>query len=442
MTPAVGLPVAAISGGDTAWMLVATALVLMMTPALGLFYGGLVRAKSILNTFMMSVAALGVVSITWALAGFSLAFSPSSNGFIGGLHLALLRHIGFAAQPGTHIPQLLYFSFEASFAIITAALVSGAVVERIRFSAFIVFIALWSLLVYPVLAHWVWGGGWLAHHGVLDFAGGVPVEMGSGFSALAAAVAVGARRDYGRQALLPHNVVYVLLGAGLLWFGWFGFNAGSALGVGRLASLAFVNTLLAPAATLVVWMLIEARTNGRPTAIGAATAIVVGCVGITPAAGYISPAASLLLGAAAAFPSYAVIQWRPRTRVDESLDVLGAHGCAGLTGILFIGLFAQRSWNGIADGAIFGHLGQLGWQAIAALAAPAYAFTATFLLLKLVGLVLPLRVAVHAESVGVDVFEHGEEAYNTGEGAILLHEDVVAARPSQTRHDAQLEALR
>lgn len=202
--------------------------------------------------------------------------------------------------------------------------------------------------------------------------------------------------------------------------------------MGRLASLAFVNTLLAPAATLVVWMLIEARSNGRPTAIGAATAIVVGCVGITPAAGYISPGASLLLGAVAALPSYAVIQWRPRTRLDESLDGLGAHGFAGLTGILFIGVFAQRCWNGVANGSLFGHLAQLGWRAVAALAAPAYAFTATFALLKLIGLVIPLRVAAHAEAVGVDVFEHGEEAYNTGEGAILLHEDVIGdRRPSE-----------
>jgi len=259
---------------------------------------------------------------------------------------------------------------------------------------------------------------------VLDFAGGVPVEMGSGFSALAAALAVGARRDYGRQALLPHNLVYVLLGAGLLWFGWFGFNAGSALGITHVTALAFTNTLLAPAATLVVWMLLEARVNGRPTAIGAATAIVVGCVGITPAAGFVSPLAAMLLGGIAALPSYAVIQWRPRTRLDESLDVLGAHGLGGLTGILFIGVFAQHSWNGVANGALFGHPALLGWQALAALAAPAYAFGATFALLKLVGLAMPLRVGSHGEPLGMDVLQHGEEAYNTGEGAILLRDDV------------------
>ncbi|MBO0767504.1 MAG: ammonium transporter [Solirubrobacterales bacterium] len=409
-----------IRGGDSAWMLMATALVLMMTPALGLFYGGLVRAKSILNTFMMSLVAFGVVTITWVLAGYSLAFGHSSNGFIGSLHFALLQHVGFGAQPGTHIPQLLFFAFQASFAIITAALISGAVVERIRFGAFVAFIALWSLLVYPVLAHWVWGGGWLSQHGVMDFAGGVPVEMGSGFSALAAAFVVGKRRDHGRQALLPHNVAYVVLGAGLLWFGWFGFNAGSAFGINHQTILAFVNTLLCPAATLAVWMAIEAKVNGRPTAVGAATAIVVGCVGITPAAGWISPAASLLLGAVAALPSYAVIQWRPKTRIDESLDVFGAHGLAGFTGILFIGFFAQRGWNGVGDGALFGHVAQLGWQAVADLATPLYAFAGTFVLLKLVGLVLPLRVSETEEAIGVDVTQHGEEAYSTGEGAILV----------------------
>ncbi|WP_249010273.1 ammonium transporter [Conexibacter sp. DBS9H8] len=418
-----------VSAGDTAWMLIATALVMMMTPALGLFYSGLVRAKSTLNTFMMSLVALGIVTITWTLLGYSLAFSHTANGFIGGFHFALLAHVGFGAQPGTHIPQLVYFAFEATFAIITAALVSGAVVERVRFPAFLVFMTLWSLLVYPVLAHWVWGGGWLAQHGVLDFAGGVPVEMGSGFAAAAAAIAVGARHDYGRKALLPHNGMYVLMGAGLLWFGWFGFNGGSGFSTGHASVLAFVNTLLAPAATLTVWLALEFRANGRPTAIGAATAVVVGCVGITPAAGYISPVAALLLGALAALPSYAVILWRPRTRLDESLDVLGAHGVAGFCGMIFIGLFAQRSWNGVANGALFGHLGQLLWQAIAATAGPAYAFLATFALLKLVGRVMPLRVEPAGEALGMDVLQHGEEAYSTGEGAILLHPDELDPAP-------------
>ncbi|HEU0318957.1 MAG TPA: ammonium transporter [Solirubrobacteraceae bacterium] len=412
----------AISAGDTAWMLIATALVLMMTPALGLFYAGLVRAKNALNTFMMTLAALGVVTVTWAAVGYSLAFDKGD--VVGGLHFAFLQNVTFAPRPGTAIPQLLFFAFEAAFCIITAALLAGAVVERMRFGAFLAFIALWSVLVYPVLAHQVWGGGWLAQHGTLDFAGGVPVEMCSGFSALAAAVVVGTRRDYGRQALLPHNAVYALLGAGLLWFGWFGFNGGSGYSTGDPSVLAFTNTLLAPACTLVVWMVLDLLRGGRVTAIGAATAIVVGCVGITPAAGFISPAWAMLLGALAALPSYALIVWRPRTRLDETLDVLAAHGLAGLTGILFIGFFAQRAWNGISNGLVYGHPRQLAWQGVAALVAPVYSFTATVVILRVLGLVMPLRATERDQALGMDIVQHGEEAYTTGEGAILVRPEL------------------
>ena len=327
---------------------------------------------------------------------------------------------GTAYRAGTTIPHLLFMVFEAAFCIITAALVSGAVVERMRFGAFLIFMTLWSVLVYPVLAHWVWGGGWLQQHGTLDFAGGVPVEMASGFSAFAAALAVGPRKDYGRQALLPHNGVYALLGAGLLWFGWFGFNGGSGYSTGHPGVLAFTNTLLTPACTLVVWFVIDVIREGRVTAIGAATAIIVGCVGITPAAGYISPGWAMALGALAAIPSYSLIVLRPRTRLDETLDVLAAHGLAGMTGILFIGFFAQLSWNGASNGLLYGHTGQLGWQALAALAGPAYAFVGTFVILKVMGLVMPLRVSPRQEAQGMDVVEHGEEAYTTGEGAILV----------------------
>jgi Amt family ammonium transporter len=408
-----------INAGDTAWMLAATALVLMMTPALGLFYAGLVRGKNTLNTFMMSVGALGVVTVAWALIGYSLAFDKG-DGFIGGLKYVALRGVTFEPRPGTAIPQLLFMTFEATFCILTAAIVSGAVVERMRFGSFLVFTVLWSVLVYAVLAHWVWGGGWLQQHGTLDFAGGVPVEMGSGFSAFAAATVVGARKDYGRQALLPHNAVYALLGAGLLWFGWFGFNGGSGYSTGHPGVLAFTNTLLAPACTLVVWFLLDLLRGGRVTAIGAATAIIVGCVGITPAAGFVSPTWAMLLGAIAALPSYAFIVWRPRTRLDETLDVLAAHGLAGLTGILFIGFFAQLSWNGRANGLLYGHPGQLGWQALAAIAGPAYAFVGTFVILRVVGLLMPLRVTEREEALGLDIAQHGEQAYATGEGAILI----------------------
>ena len=410
---------ARVSAGDTAWMLAATAMVLLMTPALGLFYAGLVRSKNTLNTFMMSVGAIAVATVTWALVGYSLAFAKG-DGFIGGLGHALMHGVGFAPRSGMAIPQLLFFAFQGTFCIVTVALVSGAVVERMRFGPFLVFAGLWSVLVYAVLAHWSFGGGWLQAHGTLDFAGGVPVEMGSGFSALAAALVVGARKDYGRQALLPHNAVYVLLGAGLLWFGWFGFNGGSGFSTGHSSVLAFTNTLLTPACTLAVWFVLDLLRGRRVTAIGAATAIIVGCVAITPAGGYISPAWAMGLGALAALPSYAIILWRPRTRVDETLDVLAAHGTAGFTGILFIGFVAQIAWNGKANGLLYGNPAQLGHQAVAALAGPAYAFTATFLLLRLIGWLLPLRATEHEEALGMDIVQHGEEAYATGEGAILL----------------------
>jgi ammonium transporter, Amt family len=409
----------AISAGDTAWMLAATAMVLLMTPALGLFYAGLVRSKNTLNTFMMSVAAMAVGTITWAAVGYSLAFDQG-DGFIGGLGHVFLTGVAFAPRAGTAIPQLVFFCFQASFCIVTVALVSGAVVERMRFVPLLAFSALWSVLVYAVLAHWAFGGGWLQSHGTLDFAGGVPVEMGSGFSALAAALVVGARKDYGRQALLPHNAVYVLLGAGLLWFGWFGFNGGSGFSTGRSSVLAFTNTLLAPACTLCVWFLLDLLRQRRVTAIGAATAIIVGCVGITPAGGYISPAWAMALGALAAVPSYTLIVLRPRTRLDETLDVLAAHGTAGLTGILFLGFVAQASWNGVSNGLLYGNATQLAWQAIAAIAGPAYAFTATYVLLRLIGTITPLRVTEREEGVGMDIVEHGEEAYASGEGAILV----------------------
>jgi ammonium transporter, Amt family len=410
---------AKVDTGDTAWMLVATALVLLMTVGLGIFYAGLVRAKNSLNTFMMSIAALAVATVTWALVGYSLAFDGTGD-LVGGFGHVALHDVTFVPREGTTIPHLVFFAFQATFCIITTALVSGAVVERMRFGAFLAFAALWSVLVYAVMAHWAFGGGWLFEGGTLDFAGGVPVEMGSGFSALAAALVVGARKDYGRQALLPHNAVYVLLGAGLLWFGWFGFNGGSGFSTGEASVLAFTNTLLCPACTLVAWFVLDLLRGRKVTAIGAATAIIVGCVGITPAGGYVSPGWAMALGFAVALPAYAVIVWRPRTRVDETLDVLAAHGVAGFFGILFIGFFAQASWNGVSDGLAYGNAAQLADQAWAALAAPVYAFGATFLLLKLIGLVSPLRATERQEALGLDVTYHGEEAYPTGEGAILV----------------------
>jgi Amt family ammonium transporter len=409
-------------------MLVATALVLFMTIGLGLFYAGLVRAKNTLNTFMMCVAALAVATITWALVGYSLAFDGDGK-ILGGLGHAFMSDVGFAPRDGTTIPQLVFFAFQGTFCIITTALVSGAVVERMRFGPFLIFAALWSVLVYAVLAHWAFGGGWLAQQGTLDFAGGVPVEMGSGFSALAAALVVGARKDYGRQALLPHNAVYVLLGAGLLWFGWFGFNGGSGFNTGQNSVLAFANTLLTPACTLLTWFILDFVRNRQITAIGAATAIIVGCVGITPAGGFVSPIWAMVLGVLVTFPCYAVVAWRPRTRVDETLDVLAAHGIAGFTGILFIGVAAQKDWNGIANGLFYGDAGQLWSQVVAAMAAPAYAFGMTYVLLRGLGALMPLRGSDRDEAVGMDIVHHGEEAYVTGEGAILLNPEASDTEP-------------
>jgi ammonium transporter, Amt family len=413
------LVAARVDTGDTAWMLVATALVLMMTPALGLFYAGLVRSKNTLNTFMMCLAAIAIATVTWALIGYSLAFDGTAS-LLGGLDHVALHDVGFAPREGTTIPHLVFFAFQATFCIITVALISGAVVERMRFAAFFVFAALWSVLVYAVLAHWSFGGGWLTQNGTLDFAGGVPVEMASGFSALAAALVVGARKDYGRQALLPHNAVYVLIGAGLLWFGWFGFNGGSGFSTGNSSVLAFTNTLLTPACSLVTWFVLDLVRDRKVTAVGAATAIIVGCVLITPAGAFVSPAWAMLLGAAGALPCYAVIVLRPRTRVDETLDVLAAHGIAGFTGILFIGFFAQLAWNGVSDGLVYGNAAQLGDQAVAAVVAPAYAFVVTYVLLRVIGALMPLRSSEREEALGMDVIHHGEEAYVTGEGAILV----------------------
>jgi Amt family ammonium transporter len=409
----------AIDTGDTAWMLASTALVLLMTIGLGIFYAGLVRAKSTLNTFMMCVSAMAIGGISWALLGYSLAFDGEGS-IVGGLGHVALNGVGFEPRGEGTIPHLVFMAFQGTFCMITVALVSGAVVERMRFGAWMVFATLWSLLVYAVLAHWAFGGGWLAAEGVLDFAGGVPVEMGSGFAALAAALVVGSRKDYGRQALLPHNAVYVLLGAGILWFGWFGFNGGSGLGANDASVLAFVNTLLTPAAALLTWFVLDLIRGRKVTAIGAATAIIVGCVLITPAGGFISPGWAIALGFLGALPCYAMIVWRPRTRVDETLDVLAAHGIAGFTGILFLGLVAQIGWNGVADGLFYGDAGQFWSQALAAAVTPAYAFIATFILLKLIGAAMPLRASEHDEAVGMDVVHHGEEAYPSGEGAILV----------------------
>jgi Amt family ammonium transporter len=407
------------NGADTVWVMVATALVLLMTPALGFFYGGLVRSKNALNTLMMSVACLGFVGLAWALAGYSLAFDPGTS-LLGGTGHFLLR--GVDLQPKGTIPHLLFMAFQASFAVITAALVSGAIVERMRFPAYLAFVTAWSLLVYAPVAHWVWGGGWLGALGALDFAGGTVVHVNAAVTALVAALVLGPRKDYARQALLPHSVPLTLLGAGLLMFGWFGFNGGSALAANGVAALAFVNTLLAPMATLVVWTLIDLRRTGKVTAVGAATALVVGLVAVTPAAGFVGPAAALVLGALAAFPSYLGLVWRARTRLDDSLDVVAAHGLGGTVGALLTGVLARKEWGG-AEGLLAGNPRQLLVQALAVAAVLAFSAAGTFVILKLVALALPLRAGSREEGLGLDVSQHGEEAYARDEGAVLLLPD-------------------
>ncbi len=405
------------AAADTAWVLISTALVLLMTPALAFFYGGLVRSKNALNTMMMSMSALGFAGITWVLLGYSLAFS-SGGAFLGGFSFALLRNVGLEAR-GT-IPHLLFLAYQATFAIITVALISGAVVERMRFGAYLIFLPLWTLVVYAPVAHWVWGGGWLSTLGALDFAGGTVVHVNAATAALVAALTLGPRTDYARQALLPHNVPFTVLGAGLLWFGWFGFNAGSALGANASAVLAFTNTLLAPAATLVAWNLVDSIRTGKVTAVGSATAIVVGLVAITPAAGYVSPRSALAIGALCAFPSYFALLARSRTRLDDSLDVVAAHGLGGASGALLTGVFAQKSWSGAADGLLFGNVLQLPIQLVAILATIAYSLVATWMVLRVVALITNVRVAAREESFGLDVVQHGEEAYAHAEGALLM----------------------
>ena len=393
---------------DTAWMLTATALVLLMTPGLAFFYGGLVRSRNALNTLMMCFISLGFVGVLWAFFGYSLAFAEGGN-WVGDLSNAFLAGVGLEKN-GT-IPHMLFMAFQGTFCIITAALISGAIVERMRFSAYVTFISLWALVVYAPVAHWVWGGGWLADLGALDFAGGTVVHVNAGVAALVAAIVVGRRQGYPSLSLLPHNVPFVLLGAALLWFGWFGFNAGSALAADGIASLAFVTTMLAPAATLVVWSFLDIFRTGRPTAVGCATAIVVGLVAVTPAAGFVSPMSAILLGGIAAVPSFFVMTIRAKSGLDDSLDVVAVHGVGGATGALLTGVFAQQSFNGSVDGLLFGNAAQVGIQVAAVAAVAVYCGVVSFLLLKAIGLVIPLRASESDEITGLDITQHGEEAY-------------------------------
>ena len=410
-----------LNGADTAWVMISTALVLLMTPALAFFYGGLVRSKNVLNTIMMSIASLGVVGLSWAFLGYSFAFAPG-NKFIGGLDYFFFNGVALETGKWGAFPHLLFFAYQGSFAIIATALVSGAVVERMRFGAYLLFLGLWSLLVYAPVAHWVWGGGWLSGH-ALDFAGGTVVHITAGLASVVAAIVVGQRIDYHRTAVLPHNVTYVLLGAALLWFGWYGFNAGSALSANGTAVVAFVNTFLAPATTLVAWLVIDLWRARKATAVGAATAIVVGLVAITPAAGFVSPRSAIMLGAIAAVPSYIALQIRSRTRLDDSLDVFGAHGVGGMVGALLTGVFAAKAWGAPKSGLIEGDVSLMWPQTLGVIAAAAYSAVVTFVILRVIALIIPLRREASRERIGLDIIQHGEEAYSHGEGALLVAQD-------------------
>lgn len=407
-----------ISPGDTAWVLLSAALVMLMLPGLAFFYGGLVRGSSSLNTLMMTMAALGVVSVQWVLCGYSLAFSPLTP-FTGGLSWAGFSHVGLEPNPryADTIPHLAFAAFQSMFAAITVALISGAVVERMRFRMYLVFAAFWTTLVYDPLAHWVWGaGGWLHTLGALDFAGGTVVHISAGTSALVAAIMLGKRRDFGRAALVPHNVPITVLGAGLLWFGWFGFNAGSALAASGVAANAFVTTNSAAAAALTTWILLDLGRTGRSTAVGAATGVVVGLVAITPAAGFVTPLAALAIGALGAGASYAAIQLRTRTRIDDALDVFACHGVAGIAGALLTGIFATRAVNPSgANGLLAGNPDQLRIQLLAVSAAIVLAGAGTAVILAVLRAVSAIRVPLGAEVAGIDISEHGERAYHGGD---------------------------
>lgn len=400
---------------DTVWLLVSTSLVFFMVVGLAFFYGGLVRRKNVLNTMMMSFIALGIVAITWTIIGYSFAYADG-NKFIGGLTYFMLNNVGIT---GEGIPKILDFAFQGTFAIITAALISGAVVERMRFSAYMLFITIWSVVIYSPMAKWVWGGGLFENilgNRAFDFAGGTVVHINAAVSALVLALLLGNRKDFGSKAMLPHQVPFTLLGAGILWFGWFGFNGGSAYAADGIAALALTNTLLAPAAAIVMWSIVDYVRLGKVTAVGLATAVIVGLVGITPAAGYVSPVSAILIGIIAVFPSYFFIIWRTRSRLDDSLDVFGAHGLGGITGALLTGVFICSNWGGEVNAS----LSQFITQAIAVGIAVIYSGLGTLIIAGIVSIFFPLRADEDLESQGLDVTMHGEEAYTDGEGAILI----------------------
>ena len=403
------------SSGDTAWLLISTALVMLMTPGLALFYGGMVRKKNVLSTMMMSFSIIAVIGVLWVLYGYTLAFGPDKGGIIGGLDWIGLRNVGQAPSStyAKTVPQLAFMMFQGMFAIIAVALITGAVVERIKFSALLVFSVLWFTLIYCPVAHWVWGsGGWLAKLGAIDFAGGMVVHISAGVSAMALALVLGPRKGYAeKQPMEPANIPMVALGAALLWFGWFGFNAGSALTSGGLAASAFVATNTSACAAAFTWIILG-WINKRPSLLGAATGAVVGLAAITPAAGFVPPLAAIPIGMVAAVISYYFMILRSKQKVDESLDVWACHGMGGTWGTLAAGIFASATVNAAAtDGLIYGSALLLSRQIAAVAVVWVFAFAGTWILAKIINAVIGLRVKSDEELVGLDISQHGEKAY-------------------------------
>ena len=415
-----------IDSGDTAWMLISSALVLLMTPGLAFFYGGLVRSRNVLNTMMMSLVMMGLIGVTWTLWGYSLAFdvtTPVSEGFgkgfetfIGGLDWMFLNNvasdkpdpIGYAPT----IPHQVFMVYQMMFAIITPALISGAIVERVTFKTYFWFVLLWSTFIYSPLAHWVWGRGWMGAMGALDFAGGTVVHISSGVSAVVAAWVIGPRKDHLNKPHTPHNVPYVLLGIGLLWFGWFGFNGGSALGSGALATVAFVTTMISAAAGGLTWTILEWVLRGKPTAVGIASGFLAGLVGITPAAGFVLPIGAILIGSITAVCCFFAVSLRVKLGFDDTLDTFPVHGVGGTVGAILTGVFATKAVNAAGnDGLFAGNPGLVMTQFITVVATYVFAAVGTFLILKLLGQFMELRVPSSAEDQGLDIVEHGEEAY-------------------------------
>ena len=434
----------AIDSGDTAWVLISSALVMLMTPGLAFFYGGLVRNKNVAATIMHSFIVIGLISVIWVIVGYSLAFGPDRGHFIGGLDWFALRGVGQEPSDtyATTIPHQAFMIFQMMFAIITPALITGAFAERAKFSTFLVFMAVWSLVVYAPVAHWVWApGGWLLELGALDFAGGTVVHINAGVAALAAALLYGRRAGYGREPMEPHDVTMVVLGAALLWFGWFGFNAGSAVASNGLAANAFVVTHVATAAAAMTWMFLSWAFMGKPSVVGAAAGAVAGLVAITPASGFVDTMPALAIGVGAGAFCYLAVRLRARLRLDDSLDVVGVHGVGGAWGAIATGIFAVAAVGGV-DGAIQGNVGQLGTQFIAVGATMGYSFAATLVILKLLDLTIGLRVSEDEEALGLDIAQHGERAYTFqlgGAGALAIPQTAVPL--SALRLDEQVEAI-